>query len=85
MREMARITVSLPSELLAAVDHNLARVDESRSAVVRRIIEDALRRDRETKADEAYIRGYQKFPQTEDELGWSDVVTRERFSEEPWE
>jgi metal-responsive CopG/Arc/MetJ family transcriptional regulator len=84
MREMARITVSLPSELLAAVDHDLTQVDESRSAVVRRILEEALRQARENKAAEAYVRAYQKFPQTDDELGWSDSVTRERLSEEPW-
>jgi metal-responsive CopG/Arc/MetJ family transcriptional regulator len=84
MREMARITVSLPSELLAAVDQDLTQVDESRSAVVRRVLEEALRQARETKADDAYVRAYQKFPQTDDELGWSDLVTRERLSEEPW-
>ena len=85
MREMVRVTFSLPAELLAAIDQDLARVDESRSAVLRRVLEEALRRARETKSVEAYVRAYQKFPQTEDEFGWSDVVTRERFSEEPLE
>ncbi len=84
MKETSRITVSLPTELLEAVDQRIARPDESRSALVRRLLEAALRETEEREEIERYVRGYREKPQTEEEFGWSDAAGPERLAELPW-
>ena len=84
VKSMTRVTISVPSELLEAVDQKLAQGDESRSAVVRRLIEAALRELEEQDEAQRYIRAYQEQPQTEEEFGWSDQVTLEHLAELPW-
>ena len=81
----ARLTVTVPSALLAAVDECLVKNGESRSAVVRRLLEEAVWEARERAEDEQYIRAYREQPQTEDELGWVDQVALQIFAENPWE
>ena len=83
MQGTSRITISLPTGLLEAVDNEL-KGEESRSAAIRRLLEDALRKSQEQREIERYIRGYREDPQTEAELGWSDVATCEHLSELPW-
>ena len=80
-----RFTISLPTSLLEAVDRRLVRDGESRSAVVRRLLEEALREAQERADVERYIRGYRETPQTEAELGWSDLAAREHLAELPWQ
>jgi metal-responsive CopG/Arc/MetJ family transcriptional regulator len=80
---LSRFTISLPAELLEEVDDQLVGDDDSRSAVVRRLLEEALRERRRQRDVERYIRGYREQPQTEEEFGWSDVATTERLSEIP--
>lgn len=84
MRDISRVTVSLPTELLEEADQKLAKGEESRSALVRRLLEDALRRAREQENIERYIRGYREDPQTQDEFGWSDEAVRQGRPDVPW-
>ncbi len=61
-----------------------AQEAESRSAVVRRVLEDALRDIEEQEQIEQYVQGYREQPQTEDEFGWSDRGTADRLAEASW-
>ena len=89
----ARITVSLPPELIRALDEQLANGESSRSAIIRRLIEQALRdrearerREREEREQvEQFIRAYREQPETEEEFGWLDGAVRQYSTEEPWE
>lgn len=72
MTDISRVTVSLPTRLLTALDRRLATTGESRSAVVRRLVEKALEDAEEQEEIRQYLRGYAEHPQTEDEFGWSD-------------
>jgi metal-responsive CopG/Arc/MetJ family transcriptional regulator len=88
-----RITVSLPADLLRALDEKLVNGAGTRGAVIRRLIEDALRereaRDRraaeERALDEHFARAYREQPETEEEFGWHDPAVRRYATEEPWE
>lgn len=80
MTGVARFTVSVPAGLLKAVDRKLVRGGQRRSEVVRRLLEEALREAEEQEDIQRYIRGYRDSPQTEEEFGWSDQVTRERLA-----
>lgn len=84
MGETSRLTISLPADLLEAMDHKLMRKDESRSALVRRLLEGALREVEEQEKIETYVRSYLDDPQTEEEFGWSDDVTRRHMADLPW-
>ena len=84
MKSTTRVTISVPIELLEAVDHRLAQGEESRSAVVRRLIAAALRDLEEQEEAQRYIRAYQEQPQTEEEFGWSDQATLQHLAELPW-
>ena len=85
MNKMTRLTISLPEPLVQGVDRKLARPGESRSAVVRRLLEEALREAEEREEVERYVRGYREEPQTEEEFGWSDRASAERLGELPWQ
>lgn len=84
MGGMTRITVSVPTRLLEEVDQRLVKGEEGRSAVVRRLLEEALRAVEEREDVERYVRGYRECPQTEEEFGWSDAVARDGIGESPW-
>ena len=84
MGETSRLTISLPADLLEAMDHKLMRRDESRSALVRRLLEEALREVEEQEKIESYLKSYLDDPQTEEESGWSDDVTRQHMADLPW-
>ena len=83
MKGVSRFTVSVPRELLKAVDQKLARGKENRSAVVRRLLEDALRDFDEQQESEMYVRSYREQPQTDEEFGWSDEVTVKHLAKAP--
>ena len=84
-RRMSRLTVTLPTEMLAAIDQKLTREDDTRSAVIRRLVEDALHEVDERADVERWVRGYIEHPQTEEEFGWFDPVSAEHLAEVEWE
>ena len=81
---ITRFTVSVPSDLLDTVDRVFGK-GTTRSALVRKLFEDALRAADERHKVEEYIEGYRNDPQTEEELGWLDEVTVRSLREVPWE
>jgi metal-responsive CopG/Arc/MetJ family transcriptional regulator len=85
MGATSRFTVSVPTRLLEAVDRKLVNRDETRSAVVRRLLEEAVREVDEQEDVQRWIRSYRENPQTEEELGWADEAARQLLAEVPWE
>lgn len=85
MEKTNRITISLPAPLLEAMDAKLARAEESRSAIVRRLVEEALRAAKEREDVQRWVRSYREQPQTEEELGWLDQVVPQALAEQPYE
>lgn len=82
--DMTRFTISVPISLLEALDERLTGDGESRSAVIRRLLEEALRRTEVRAAVAQYIEGYRAQPQTEAEFGWSDEAAHQHLAEVPW-
>jgi metal-responsive CopG/Arc/MetJ family transcriptional regulator len=73
---MAKVSLSLPTRVLEDAEKRLARPNESRSALMARLLEDALRQLDEREAEERYIRGYQEQPETEDERAANMALAR---------
>ena len=58
---------------------------DTKSEFFRRAVEAYLRRIQEREQDEQYIRGYQEFPETEEDLGGLEPLALEALAQEPWE
>lgn len=85
MPKTAKIAISLPKEVLAAVEQARKDNGESRSEFFRRAAETLLRRRREQEMNELYIRAYQQMPETEEEVEAARRAASNILAEEPWE
>jgi len=81
----SRFTVSVPAVLLAEVDQKLMPDEESRSALVRRLLDKALREVKERDDVEQWIRAYTEQPQTEAEFGWLDGWAQDSLADVEWD
>ena len=71
MSTSTKITISLSEDALAKVDRECEATGETRSELVLRVVEGWLSHRPRPEDDEAYIRGYQLFPESED-VQWMD-------------
>ena len=85
MRKTAKIAISLPEEVLAAVERERRGRGESRSEFFRRAAEALLRRQREQEMVDLYLRAYQQTPETEEEVEAARRAASDILAEEPWE
>ncbi len=71
-----KLSVSVPTELLARADKLLARPGEGRSALIARLLSQALRAAEEAELDAAYDRALAQHPVTRADLEHSDTLAR---------
>lgn len=81
----AKITISLPRDLLDFVERQQQERGGTRSEVIRRALKRVHREEDEREAVAQYIRSYQEQPETEEEFGWSDQLALEALADLPWE
>jgi metal-responsive CopG/Arc/MetJ family transcriptional regulator len=84
MRRAAKVTISLPLELLEAVARRQEERGESRSETIAHLLDAALRREQEQADIERYVRGYMEHPASEDEVALSDRLALEAAALDPW-
>lgn len=82
---MAKIAISLPDEVLEAVEKERLAKGESRSQFFRRAAEEQLRREKDRKDIEQYIRAYQMYPETKEEIALAEAFLKEVWADNPWE
>jgi metal-responsive CopG/Arc/MetJ family transcriptional regulator len=82
---MAKIAISLPDPVLETIERERKASGESRSEFFRRAVEDLLRRERERELDAQYIRGYQQYPETAEEIAITESTLAEALADNPWE
>ena len=82
---MAKIAISLPDEVYQAVEKERLATGESRSQFFRRAVEERLRRAKEQKDVEQYIRGYQMYPETKEEIALAEATLGYVMAENPWD
>lgn len=82
---MAKIAISLPDELLQAMEQERLARGESRSAFCRRAVEQLLHKEDEQEAIRQYIEAYRKHPETAEEIALAEAVLGEALKENPWE
>ena len=82
---MAKIAISLPEEVLREIEKERLARGVSRSEFFRRAVEVFLRRERAREAVEQYIRGYQQYPETAEEIALAESTLEHALAETPWE
>ena len=84
MAKTSKITISLPEEVLAAVEREREESGESRSLIFRRAVDLLLRQRKEQEMSEQYIRAYQQIPETKEEVTAARRSAISILSEEHW-
>ena len=84
MSKTSKIGISLPEEMLTAVEKERQQSGESRSQIFRRAVDLLLRQQKERKMSEQYIRAYQQLPETEEEIDAARRAASSILTEEPW-
>jgi metal-responsive CopG/Arc/MetJ family transcriptional regulator len=83
--KLARITITIPEDLLTEAEAKLGEDEESRSALIRRLVEQALKQEQERRDVEQWIRAYQEQPVTEEETGWMSEIAVQSLHDVPWD
>jgi len=81
----AKVAISLPEDILEAVETERKAKGQSRSEFFRRAIERLLRQERESSAVKDYVHGYQEIPESVEEVEATHRVGSAVLAEEPWE
>ncbi len=84
MPKTSKIAISLPEEVLTAVERERKESGESRSQIFRRAVDLLLRQRKEREMSEKYIRAYQQVPETKEEVTAARRSASTILAEEPW-
>ena len=84
MPKTSKIAISLPEEMLTAVEREREERGESRSQIFRRAVDLLLRQRKEQEMSEQYIRAYQQVPETKEEVATARRAVSTILTEEPW-
>lgn len=76
--------VQLSDELLRRLDERAAREGRSRSSLIRDAIEAYLFDEDKARIDREIIEGYERIPETDEEMESVEASAREAVEEEPW-
>ncbi|HSK50483.1 MAG TPA: CopG family transcriptional regulator [Solirubrobacterales bacterium] len=76
--------VQLNEALLRRLDERAAREGRSRSALIRDAIEKYMYDETKARIDREIIEGYERIPETDEEMAWAEQNVREMIQEEPW-
>ena len=85
MPKTSKIAISLPEEVLTAVEREREESGESRSQIFRRAVGLLLRQRKEREMSEKYIRAYQQVPETKEEVTAARHSASTILAEEPWQ
>ncbi len=85
MPKVSKVAISLPQEVLTAVEREREGSGESRSAFFRRAAETLLRQRRERDLSRQYLRAYQEMPDTAEEVAAARRAASAILAEEPWQ
>jgi metal-responsive CopG/Arc/MetJ family transcriptional regulator len=85
MGKTAKVAISLPEDILAAVEAERRAKGESRSEFFRKAAETRLKQERESSAIRDYVRGYQKYPESAEEVEAAHRAGSAVLAAEPWQ
>lgn len=85
MSKTAKISISLPADVLARADRERRKSGESRSELFRHALETLFRQRHRDAAVRRYIEGYAAEPETAYEISSADASAQPVWEEEEWD
>jgi metal-responsive CopG/Arc/MetJ family transcriptional regulator len=85
MGKISKVAISLPEDVLAAVEAQRQVKGETRSEFFRRAVETRLKLEQESSTIRDYVRGYQQFPESPEEVEAAHRAGSAVLAAEPWE
>ena len=82
---MGQIAISLPEDTLELVERECETTGETQSEFIKRLLDDFAKRRKEADDIERYKRGYEKYPETDEEIALSMALAHDAFEASPWE
>ena len=82
---MAKIAISLPNDVLQAVEKERELSGESRSEFFRRAVKTLMKQKQREERDREYTRAYRDMPETSDEFEGLRSASLEALAELPWD
>jgi metal-responsive CopG/Arc/MetJ family transcriptional regulator len=84
MSKSAKVAISLPENVLKAIEKERKAKGESRSEFFRRAAEDLLKKERESEKVETYVLGYRALPESTEEVEAIHRAGVAVLTKEPW-
>lgn len=84
MSKAVKIAISLPEELLHAVEGECRTRGETRSGFFRQAAEHLLSQQRAQEAVTRYVEGYRQQPETDEEIALAHQLSTAILTQEPW-
>lgn len=84
MSKAVKIAISLPADVLEAVEKERRARSESRSQFFRQAVEHFLRQQHLQEAVKQYVQGYLAQPETDEEVAAVQQVSMAVLSQEAW-
>ncbi len=85
MAKSAKVAISLPEDVLEAVETERKASRESRSQYFRRAVERLLKQERDSSAAKNYVIGYKNIPESAEEIEAVHRAGMAVLAKEPWE
>jgi metal-responsive CopG/Arc/MetJ family transcriptional regulator len=85
MGKISKVAISLPEDVLAAVEAQRQVKGETRSEFFRRAVETRLKLEQESSTIRDYVRGYQRFPESPEEIEAAHRAGSYVLAAEPWQ
>ena len=82
---MAKIAISLPDDILQAVEKERELTGESRSEFFRRAANALLKQKLREERDREYTRAYREMPETDEEFAGLRSASMDALAELPWD
>ena len=82
---MASINLTLPDDMLEIIERERASTGETQSEFFVRLIEAFAKQQKEAEDIERYRRGYEKYPETKEEMAWIEAAQKDAFPADYWD
>nr|BAL56858.1 ribbon-helix-helix protein, copG family protein [uncultured Acetothermia bacterium] len=83
--QTVKVAISLPKEEFRALEKRSRQLKQSRSAVIAKAIRHWLKAQQEAEDVQRYVEGYQKYPETEEEMAEAAALARMALADVEWE
>ena len=80
-----KVAVSLPRSLYQEIERRRRETGLSRSAIVRKALEESIARRHRAALVERYVEGYRKMPETAAEVEAAQNAAADVLAQVPWE